>query len=310
VKTIFRFIVLMLICSICGLIIYYAYNQKCQTPLQSTLVPLYTVLGKPVKSVNASLTKVMPVDEIDEQEYGNAISQRFYSLYKSTTTQAKVDEKYVNDIVSYLNQFARKPFKYRVFIFRYCKSPNAWALPGGVLMVTRGLLDLSESESEIAGILAHEMGHVELSHCLDTVRFQLLTKKIGSECMGRLADFASAVLLRHSFSKTQEEEADEYAYQVLLESKYDPRALGVMFGRMKKYQDKKGRKPTGKHADILRDYFISHPPLELRKERYDIKAQRWWEKNTGSERYVGKKNHTERVHFSIKSFGSDELVTN
>ena len=57
--------------------------------------------------------------------------------------------------------------------------PNAFALPGGVIIVTGGLLKTLKSEAELAAVLSHEMGHIELSHCLDTVRFQLLARKDG-----------------------------------------------------------------------------------------------------------------------------------
>ncbi len=70
-------------------------------------------------------------------------------------------------------------------------------------------------------VMAHEMGHIELGHCFNAVKFELLARKTHEETLGKIADFAVPFLLHPSFSKTQENESDEYAYNLMIESQYD-----------------------------------------------------------------------------------------
>jgi predicted Zn-dependent protease len=163
------------------------------------------------------------------------------------------------------------------------------ALPGGVILVTRELLSVLRSESEVVSVLAHEVGHVELGHCFDAVRFQLLTRKIGSSSLGALADMAAQMLLRHS--KTMEDEADQYAYELLLNSQYDPSGVGNSFASLRRYKAK-ARTPSG--LNPIRDYFMSHPPLEIREAEFKARAAVWWKMHAGERRYVGQQNLTAR----------------
>jgi len=64
-----------------------------------------------------------------------------------------------------------------------------FTLPSGVILVTKGLLETMQSESELVSILAHELGHIERGHCFDVVKYELLARKIKSEKLGELAIF-------------------------------------------------------------------------------------------------------------------------
>ena len=268
--------------------LFYIYKPKPR--LDSTLAPAFQLFGHVTKGMSAALTQVMPVDSLDEKEYGEAIRLRCDSLNNPNDT----DYLYVNEVMEKIKRFAKKPFQYRVYM-NESGSPNAFALPGGVIFVTRGLMTTLGSESELVSILAHEMAHIELSHCLDTVRFELVAKKIGSESLGKLADFTMALLLRHSFSKTQEDDADVYAFTLLKKSTYDPAAEGKAFEAFIEYCEKNIPVKESKKAHIIRDYFMSHPPLQLRAEKFTEKGRVWWEDHHQEKRYVGKANLEKKI---------------
>ena len=98
-----------------------------------------------------------------------------------------------------------------------------------------------------------------------------------------------AFLLRHYFSKADEAEADQYAYEFILQSAYDPRAVGRGFQSLMAYHS--GRL-SGKTDGInpMRDYFMSHPPLAVREAEFREKAEAWWKLHPRERRYVGKLN--------------------
>ncbi len=181
-------------------------------------------------------------------------------------------------------------------------------MPGGVICVTREMLNVLRSESELAAVLAHEMGHIELSHCFDMVKYELLGKKLGDSSAGELADYLSYLFLNNSFSKTLENEADEYAFSILTGSLYDPSALSLSFVSMQKVFVKK-QSSGKKEAGFIRDYMMSHPPIELRIEKFQSKAQVWWTMHSGQRRYIGRNNLLYMQSLAEKDYGEEEWAS-
>jgi predicted Zn-dependent protease len=278
------------------------YLAEISTPFEATLAPAFQLLGRPVKAVDRALTRVLPIDGVDEAAFGDAIARRYEPHSGGSVEQ----QLYAQRLLSEVSELGRKGFSYRVYLIE-TEEPNAFALPGGIVVITTGLLSTLKSESELAAVLAHEVGHVELSHCLDRVRFEILSRKIGSASLGELADLAMTLMLRHTFSKTQEEEADEYAWAYLRQSDYDPWALGLAFHRLLE-----GHGETGHERSALNpvlEYLQTHPHLELREERYRERAKVWRENHPSDQRYVGRSNLLSLTPMSIDDSDSSEWKT-
>jgi predicted Zn-dependent protease len=236
------------------------------TPLGRTLAPLLTLLGHAPKVADRALTKALPIDALDEATLGDALAARF-------PAPAGADARYVDRLTRELADGGDRPFAFRAFVEP--GPPNAYALPGGVIVVTDALLALLRDEAELASVLGHEIGHVVLGHCYDAARFQLLARKVRGETLGELADVVYGALAHPSFSKTQEDEADRYGFELLLARGYDPMAMSDAFVAL--------RDATGAAArrglDPLGDYLRSHPPIELRIENFRERARRWVERH-------------------------------
>lgn len=244
-------------------------QKKTDGPLKPTMAPAFETLGKPVDTVNKALTRSMPIDSLDEKKYGEAILKKIQWMADLKSEGAS----FLDEVISRLSQFASKPFKYTVLLIdNEGWGPNAFALPGGVIIVTRPLLELMENDGEIASILAHEMGHIERSHCLSLIRFELAAKKIGVSDLGRIADFTMNFFLRNTYSKTQENEADEYAFEVIKKSKYDPSAVADAFSMLLNYTGE--TKST--RTNIIQEYRMTHPYLALREAKFREEAKEWW----------------------------------
>jgi predicted Zn-dependent protease len=268
-----------------GLILLLARTRP-STPLESSLATPFQLLGTPAKLIDRLASRAIPVGSLEERDLGDTFRRR----YEVQIDPHHPDQAYLDALMrSAVQPHTRRPFPYRAYLIGAQGSPNAMALPGGVILVSRELLGTLRSEAELVSVLAHEAGHIELGHCFDAVRFQLLARKGGSEEIGSLADLAAAILLRHTYGKTSEHEADEYAYALLRASRYDPGGSGASFTSLLAGVNRRGERDASR-ADVLRDYALSHPPLKIRETEFQQRAQAWWRRHPQERRYVGRAN--------------------
>lgn len=157
---------------------------------------------------------------------------------------------------------------------------NAFGAPGGLILVSRGLLDCAQGEDEVAAILAHEIGHVSLKHGLKAIskaRWTEAALKIGSFAaqnsgsatlreltanFGGVIDDVVTTMVNSGYSKDLEKQADLEAIRILDAVGYDPGALAKILGRMK------SRLKAGTH-----DFAATHPSPDERID-YLTKARR------------------------------------
>ncbi|HWL63941.1 MAG TPA: M48 family metallopeptidase [Steroidobacteraceae bacterium] len=115
---------------------------------------------------------------------------------------------------------------------------NAFALPGGIIVVHTGLIEATRSPDELAGVLAHEVQHVELRHGLKGLVKQLglrgLWAAFTGDAGGTLAGEAAVQLGSLRFSRAAELQADAGGFDALVARGFDPRGMVDFFGTMEK----------------------------------------------------------------------------
>jgi Zn-dependent protease with chaperone function len=154
---------------------------------------------------------------------------------------------------------------------------NAFALPGGYMYINRGLIEAARSEGELAGVMAHEMGHVALRHGTNQASKAYLGQT-GLSLLGGFVDRPSsektiaavggfglnALFLR--FSRADEKQADIVGAQILAKAGYDPMDMVTFFQALEATEDR----DPGKVAQ----FFSSHPPLSDRAARVQAEVAR------------------------------------
>ena len=145
------------------------------------------------------------------------------------------------------------------------KMVNAFALPGGFVVIFRGLIDAADRPDEVAAVLAHEIGHVVSSdptrHALRSAgSIGVLGLLFGDFAGGAAVLFLTERLISAQYSQAAETGADAFAHDVLAEANISPGALGDMFASMR-----------AEHGDAegVVAHFLTHPSLGER-----IKAAR------------------------------------
>jgi len=131
----------------------------------------------------------------------------------------------------------------RNFTFTVLDTPvvNAFALPGGYVYITRGLLALANSEAELAGVLGHEIGHVSARHSAKrynksvwaSLGAGLLGAVAGSSEVQDLANLGSSLYLS-SYSRKQEYQADTLGVRYLASAGYDPFAQAAFLAKLER----------------------------------------------------------------------------
>ena len=274
-------IVYLAIMLILGVILSIAvYCSRMQQPITPTFTSVFQVFGETVRVADRLAGRLMPVDDFDEAALGQAL-KGYYAKVESNL------DPYVNELLQTVTTLSQKDISYEAHVLPW-SEPNAMALPGGIIFVTQGLLDELDNEGQLVAVLAHEVGHIELSHCIDRVKYEITAKKLGIQPLGVIADLTVKLMLSHSFSKTQEHEADVYSWTWLSYSRYDPRAASGAFRALLRWRAKHGEAVYT--PNLLRDYFTSHPPLEVREHEFNNRAARWWQGHTNERRYVGVTN--------------------
>ena len=146
------------------------------------------------------------------------------------------------------------------------KEVNAFAVPGGFIYLNRGLIERANNMSQIAGVLAHEIGHVTQRHSVKQMQKAqnanigvtlacVLTRVCESQAAGAAINIAGGAIFAR-FSRQDEAEADQVGVQYVTRAGIDPRGIPEMFEIL--LQERRAR-PAGVEA-----WFLTHPLEEDR----------------------------------------------
>lgn len=176
-------------------------------------------------------------------------------------SEGAIDQNTVNRAWKRIS--AQTGMEYKGVLFEQKKEPNAWvkfSSGNHTVHVTTGLMNILDREDEIAGILAHEAGHIKLGHYNSSVGrnilWSLLFRALEGNTAGEVAGSVGIGLAESGFSREQEVESDDYGIRIAADAGYSPWGLVRAMEKMKAAGYKTS--PNG---------FNSHPPTERRLER-------------------------------------------
>jgi predicted Zn-dependent protease len=197
--------------------------------------------------------KALSLDERDERAMGQSVALEASARHKVVKDDQLT--KYVLMVTQTLCDGTPSGGRPVVLVLD-TSEVNAYSGPSGYIMITRGLLTRMEDESELAGVLGHEIGHVAEQHGLKNVR---------DSALGNLAFDATSIATRQQayvgllkqvagpmldsvYSQGQEKEADRDALRLVAAAGYDPQGYVRILQRIE--PDQKGKKLFPTHPDI------------------------------------------------------------
>ncbi len=177
-------------------------------------------------------------------------------------------QKYVSDIGMALAAKSERPDL--PWSFKVVDDPvvNAFALPGGPIFITRGLLTHMGSEAQLAAVMGHEIGHVTGRHAVRQMSKALVAQGalvVGmavSDTVAGLGELGMGglQLLFLRYGRDAEREADDLGYRYSVNTGYDVRAMPAVFATLKRVSEASG-------GDRLPSWMASHPSPDERIER-------------------------------------------
>ncbi|MFH2051836.1 MAG: M48 family metallopeptidase [bacterium] len=221
-------------------------------------------LNRSIDAVEKTFTDITP-----EQEYylGRAVAANLLTDQRALDDAAA--NAYLNRLGQTLAMASDRPETFGGYHFLLLDSDeiNAFAAPGGLILVTRGMVRLCGTEDELAAVLAHEIGHIQGKDGLRAIKNSRLTgtltvlaaegaRQFGGQDLknlveayeGSISDI-TGTLVTSGYSRGLEQEADRAAVAILERVGYDPRALVTMLTRMKERLEPGGLDFAKTHPD-------------------------------------------------------------
>jgi predicted Zn-dependent protease len=207
--------------------------------------------------------------QVSKQEHPKILAE-FGGEYKDPELQ-----RYVSSLGELLAKTSERPDLPWKFTVLDTPQVNAFALPGGYIYITRGLLALASSEAEVASVLAHEIGHVAARHSSQRQGRATVAGLLGAAAgiltgSPQIAQLGNvgAQLYVQKFSREQELQADTLGVRYMARSNYDPNAavsfLKKMQGETRLRAIEAGKNPE--EADQI-NWMSSHPRTADRVEQ-------------------------------------------
>jgi Zn-dependent protease with chaperone function len=262
----------------------------------TSVVELWADVFRDADKVGLTITRV---SDKQEMEFGAELAKSF----GSTTSSDQKLQRYVSEIGQRLAKRARRQgIEYKFQVIEDF-GINAFALPGGNIYITNGLLKLAKSEADVAATLAHEISHVELRHCIERFQYELLARRILSSDLAAIARLPYS-FLSVAYSQQQEREADADAIVLMAKAGYHPKydlALEDRMGQLETYT-RQATPPTLITQELgaavweaLKEYFRTHPSWTDRLRGNATVLQRNERQWKSQSFYVGRANHAERI---------------
>ena len=204
-----------------------------------------------------------------------------YGIYDNKALQ-----QYVNEVGQRLGKASHRPHLQYSYVVVDSPEINAFALPGGYIYITRGILSYLNSEAELAAVLGHETGHVTARHSVQQMG-AATAASVGATLLGvfvpalrnQAGDTAVNLLgnvLLSGYGREHELEADRLGAEYLLRTGYDPQAMIKVVGALKNQElfDAELAKSEGREPRAYHGVFASHPDNDTRLQEVVAAAGR------------------------------------
>ena len=257
------------------LLVYLGW-APCWADSDSTQVGKYGDLFKEtLKAADDLLAHVTAIPDSEEVVIGREITKRVNEERILIQGDRKKRVQRIGHELA--NQADRKGI---VYTFHVLDSDvlNAFAIPGGNIWITEAMLNFLDNDDQLAGILGHEIAHVDLRHCIRAIQYQIWIMEVLPEHSDYVKIGYS--LVNSSYSELNELEADKNGVQIMFQAGYDPDQMVNFMTKMEALEESAGEydqpdkdDQIGQAVAQVNDFLRSHPLSRERKEKLQAYIQ-------------------------------------
>ncbi|MGH9510294.1 MAG: M48 family metalloprotease [Terriglobales bacterium] len=255
-------------------------RRKAEAPVSpGAVLTMGADVQRSASRVPAVATRISDAEEI---QIGDSMAARatMMGMGASQDPDAVVVEAYIKKIGSHVAARTQRKLPYRFHYIAEDGFDNAFALPGGHVFIGKGLLELMDSEDQLAAVLGHEIEHIDRRHCVERVQLEARTRRLPLGVVGALAQIPIEIF-QAGYTKNQELEADSEGTKLAVRAGYSYQGAVRLFEAMEKHstkpppEQKSLRREIGKLAvQTVVGYFQSHPPKAERIRQVRELAER------------------------------------
>ena len=271
---------------------YHYTHENCNT--------LYTVVFQQgAYSIEREFSEVTKISAQEEKDIGSEIAQEIADQFQGSLD---VDRQWVDYIRKLGKQIVsrvdRKGIAYHFHVIRD-DSVNAFAVPGSGVYFFTGILNSIKNEAQLAGIIAHEVKHVDLRHCI--ALFQVL-KRLPEAAQNPIT-FSVAQTMKHPYSSRQEADADRKGLELIYSFGYSPYQVVQYWEQEMAKEETHGQEESnnpfgkifGELGKEIDNILLTHPTHQKRAcllKNHCLKLQEKYPMDTV---YVGKWNYKNKT---------------
>lgn len=194
---------------------------------------------------------------------------------------------FISNTLTRLTNSLETNLKYEVdILIAESDTVNAFAFPGGMIVINSGLIKVTEEPEEVAAVIAHEIGHISAGDSMEALK-----RRVGISIIAALSGTQQTEMIRRiigdlldtQFTRMQEERADNFALNLLERSKISPGAFAQFLSHL---QEASGKEET--HAALK--YLSTHPLVSERIEKAQKRAEELENEDFGA-KPLEKKNY-------------------
>ncbi len=271
---------LVLCVSLAGL--YWSQRRPKSAPASaSAVVDMLADAQRDVTRVPMHFTRLSDEQEIN---IGRNLAANYSGVILKLSPEEEALQKYVQRVGGTVAAHAHRHLAYEFHLIPNHNMINAFSLPGGPVYIGEGMLDLMETEDELAAILGHEVEHIDHYHCVERMQIETKLKNLNLDIVGSLLQFPLE-FWQAGYHKDEEFEADREGVRLAVDTGYSPFGAVTLFTRLVKLCDEyviHARSPEEELSELaiqsLSGYFRSHPlPSERLVQINNLIAQENWQ---------------------------------
>ena len=262
--------------------LYFSQRRHDSSPVSANaVVEVVADAQRDVSRIPMRLTRLSDDEEI---AIGNQLADQYSSVTAQLSPEELGLESYVRRVGNNVSSHAHRRLPYSFHLVPNRAVINAFSLPGGPVYVGEGLLDLMNSEDELAAVLGHEVEHIDHYHCVERVQVEARLRKLRLDILGALVQIPLTVW-EAGYNKDEELEADREGMRLAVLSGYSPYGAVTLFEKFARLHNEyiiHAESPEEELSDLaiqsLEGYFRSHPqPSERLAQANRVIAQQGWQ---------------------------------